>query len=98
LEIEKWNPSDGYGFDVELGPVYARANKRWEGFPQSGVKVLKLHGSVGWIRKKGSERPYLRSPNYLQYFYFQEIGCVKDVLSLPPGHGPDMNPTVIKPS
>jgi hypothetical protein len=45
----KWFPSDGYGFKV----VFQRsrhAEDRVE-FPTSAIRILHLHGAIGWYRK-----------------------------------------------
>jgi len=88
-QMRKWSPRDGYGFpkkftvsDSSVIPEY------------SPVKVLKLHGSVGWFGSAGAI--YLRQANYLQYMFGSSI--VKDI-SAPPNEGiPISDPVMIFPS
>ena len=52
-EAEKWNPTNGYGFERNLlleGPLRQTSSPP-PAFPsKSPVKILKLHGSFGWRR------------------------------------------------
>lgn len=45
LESGKWGPVDGYGFKPNLEPELRASISK----PASTVKILKLHGSVGWL-------------------------------------------------
>ncbi len=45
----KWSPRDGYGFELVFQESYL--DKTPIGFPKSPVRILHLHGSVGWYRK-----------------------------------------------
>ena len=49
LELGKWSPSDGYG--ERLVFQKSRYDKATVAFTDSQVKVLHLHGAVGWYRK-----------------------------------------------
>lgn len=46
LEQKKWSPRDGYGFEVLF--QHARDDTKPIDFPSSGVKILHLHGALGW--------------------------------------------------
>ncbi len=49
LNLGKWSPADGYG--ERLVFQKGRHDKTRMTFPDSQVKVLHLHGAVGWYRK-----------------------------------------------
>jgi len=49
LDLGKWAPGDGYG--TELVFQQDRHDKTRVNFPQSMVKVLHLHGAIGWYSK-----------------------------------------------
>lgn len=53
---QKWSPRDGYGFEVVFQKSHA--DKTPITFPQSRVKILHLHGSVGWYRKPAVREDY----------------------------------------
>jgi len=67
LAIGLWFPSDGYGFDVPLTSIHpsdlpavsAVSRGKLPVAPnlKAKVKVLKLHGSVGWMRHAGHFGP-----------------------------------------
>src|SRR5208337_3128492 len=71
-ELGKWNPLDGYGFErnlllnhgVEPEPLPAGCKKQ-----KSAIKILKLHGSVGWHLTR-DHRIYFSNPYFLQHFDF----------------------------
>jgi len=98
MEQEKWKPSDGYGFHFPI--VFRIPRQQDEEIEQhSPVKLLKLHGSIGWHRKEEGDQPYLRHPLYLQYFHLPGcMGALHDRNAPPSGHGPDLNPVMIYPS
>jgi len=50
LDSGKWSPADGYGAKI----VFQKAIT----FPASPVKVLHLHGAVGWYRKPAVRADY----------------------------------------
>ncbi len=58
----RWYPPDGYGLNIPLDQV---VKFRYKVEP-SQVKVLKLHGSIGW--RKGSEDKF-----YLRYYDFLKL-------------------------
>lgn len=67
MEQKKWLPSDGYGFLVHI-----ESEPAWRPQPlpdnwkkPSQVKVLKLHGSIGWF-SHDNNGIYFRYPKYLQ--------------------------------
>lgn len=98
LEQGKWYPTDGYGFRVRVlsGPEWGPQEELRE---TTKIKVLKLHGSIGWFRTEHSSRElYLRHDNYLQYFSTPEHPTIRDASCPPSGHGPDVNPVVAFPS
>ncbi len=69
MEQKKWLPGDGYGFTVgiESGPAWLPSQPLPDDLTKpSQVKVLKLHGSIGWFSCDNNEI-YFRDPNYLQY-------------------------------
>lgn len=68
MEQEKWLPGDGYGFPVyiESGPELHPQPLPDDLKKPSQVKVLKLHGSIGWF-SHDNNGIYFRYPNYLQY-------------------------------
>ena len=55
LEENRWTPADGYGFPIELVQGFlADGLRRYAPLPEwiprsSQIRVLKLHGSFGWI-------------------------------------------------
>jgi len=69
MEEGKWFPSDGYGFPIRL-EIDSKPLLKESSF--LSVKVLKLHGSVGWI--KGEKGTYLKSASYLQFMPFSKDG------------------------
>ena len=100
MELRKWDLGDGYGFNVELEVL---SDGLWQRLAAnvSPVKVLKLHGSIGWFRRtdpEAVESIYLRKANFLQYMTIPGTGMVRDKNSPAPGSGPDTNPVVIFPS
>lgn len=76
MEQGKWQPGDGYFFPVDI-----ECDQQWNPQPlpddlkkPSKVKVLKLHGSVGWFSRNNNHGIYLRYENYLQYLSPQRQG------------------------
>lgn len=100
METEKWLPSDGYGFQVcfETGSEWKPQFLPKELRVPSSVKVLKLHGSVGWFRKNIGQEVYLRHANYLQYMVLLDGYLIRDKNEPAPGGGPPENPMTIFPS
>ena len=49
LDQEKWAPGDGYGTDLVF--QQNQYDKTRVDFPPSMVKVLHLHGAIGWYSK-----------------------------------------------
>ena len=71
-EAEKWNPTDGYGFERNLlleGPGGQTSPLPPEFPSKSPIKVLKLHGSFGWRRT--DDGVYLDSKLLLRKFGFK---------------------------
>lgn len=54
LNEGKWSPSDGYGSKLVFQKT--RSDQTLVSFPPSKVKILHLHGAIGWYRK-----PHIRS-------------------------------------
>jgi len=100
METGKWLPSDGYGFQVclETGSELEQQPLPEELRVPSSVKVLKLHGSVGWFRKNNVHEVYLRHANYLQDMILLGKYVIRDKNELSPGVGRPENPMIIFPS
>lgn len=67
----------------------------------SQVKVLKIHGSVGWFKQSVARGAifYLRDSMFLQYLTPPGvIGRIRDRNCPRHGSGPDQNPVIIVPS
>lgn len=100
MNLGKWSPHDGYGFDVPIQYVgFNRKSTKPERptLNPSLVKVLKLHGSIGW--HSTDEGIYLRSAGYLQYL--RPPAAQRDICDSnapPDGSGPDKDPMIITPS
>ena len=62
FEQKKWHPADGYGFNVSL------VGSQDLSLISSDVKVLKLHGSIGWHSHKPITEVYLQNVNFLDHF------------------------------
>jgi len=104
MEAGRWLPTDGYGFNVTIesrGSARLR-NARTPLAGNSEIRVLKLHGSVGWFRRSEGGTTgdhYLRGPNFLQYLTPpDDQGPIQDRTAPPSGSGPDENPIIIVPS
>jgi hypothetical protein len=71
MEQRKWFPSDGYGFQVNIlcGPEFNPQPLPYDLTKPSQVKVLKLHGSIGWCSLDDNNSICLRSANYLQHLH-----------------------------
>lgn len=69
MEQGKWQLLDGYSFlvDIECGPQWNPQPLPDDFKKPSKVKVLKLHGSVGWFSHNNNHDIYLRYDNFLQY-------------------------------
>lgn len=52
----KWSPSDGYGLPVIFQK--SRHDKTRVEFPNSKIKILHLHGTIGWYRKPHNRSDY----------------------------------------
>ncbi len=104
LELDKWTPSDGYGFPVTitLKPNVNSHESLATLNQPSKVKVLKLHGSAGWFRTEeggASDDFYLCYARYLQYLGPEWCEHeIHDAKEPPPGHGPNLNPVILFPS
>ena len=101
MEARKWLPSDGYGFRVNLESESEWNTKSLPGNLQkpSMVKVLKLHGSLGWFSRHAGQDVYLRHANYLQYMILPGArAAFRDQNEPPSGSGPPENPLLIFPS
>jgi hypothetical protein len=64
--LGRWVPSDGYGFEVKFIEI-----EKWKGhepprLEKSEVKVLKLHGSVGWYINRSENKIFLNRGRFLQ--------------------------------
>lgn len=103
----RWTPRDGYGFQVQLKyvdsngkPLSLTSDVTRTISESSDVKVLKLHGSYGWLQKEGNSELYLKSANYLQYLPIknskQNIYVVDS--GAPSYDQDDVNPVMIYPS
>ena len=101
-ELGEWNPFDGYGFkrrDLLL-------NSGISGQPlpdgcteeKSTVKVLKMHGSVGWHLTE-DRRIYFSNHYFLNYFDFRYNGEPIPLFDpLAPEFGPDRRRVLAYPS
>jgi hypothetical protein len=91
----RWNPVAGYGFHKELckgldnsgirphGPLPTELNV------PSEVRVLKLHGSVGWY-EAGGDQVYFSKAYFLNWFQFSERGEPLSLFDpLAPSIGPE---------
>jgi hypothetical protein len=73
-ELGRWTPIDGYAMDKRH---LRYRGKRIEGPRSSAVKVLKLHGSVGWYWNR--DRRWLGPPIYLDgYVFLRDLGFQSD--------------------
>lgn len=95
LELDKWSISDGYGFPVKLVQNSCR-NLSSVTLGKSPVKVLKLHGSVGWVRGEKSNSVFLSHAMFLQYF--GSLSNLRDKKEPGPPLEYLMPPAVIEPS
>ncbi len=100
-ELGKWNPLDGYGFERELllksgiDPKPLPAGCREE---RSAIKVLKLHGSVGWHLTR-DRQIYFSNLYFLRYFNFRyEDEALPFFDPLAPQIGPDRERILANPS
>jgi hypothetical protein len=79
-ELGKWNPVNGYGFHkvlVHRAHRSANSHELPPDFPQSAVKVLKLHGSFGWLLRRNSI--VFGHDEYLSYLRFSWNGTDLDL-------------------
>ena len=86
-EDDRWQPGDGYGFPVTLQVRDIHGNRTE--LPDccklsTQVRVLKLHGSVGWRLQHGP--PYLDSHQLLDGFPFH---CAGSPIKLRDARAPD---------
>jgi hypothetical protein len=71
-EAGLWNPVDGYGFSKQLvhrTHDWAEPQTLPHNFPKSEVKVLKLHGSFGWLLEQ--QQVVFERAGYLAHFPFK---------------------------
>jgi hypothetical protein len=100
-EIGKWSPLDGYGFERDL---LLKSGLDPEPLPAgcrgltSAIKVLKLHGSVGWHLTK-DRRIYFSNPYFLNRFNFNYNNQPLPLFDpLAPQLGPDRSRVLAYPS
>jgi hypothetical protein len=55
MKNDLWSPIDGYGFKIKSVPSKNTTVR----YPKSQIKVLKLHGSIGWIESSDKKEIYL---------------------------------------
>ena len=100
-EIGKWNPLDGYGFErnlllrsgVESLPLPTDCREQ-----KSAIRVLKLHGSVGW-HLTPDRRIYFSNPYFLHRFDFHYNSEPLPFFDpLAPQFGPDRSRVLAYPS
>jgi hypothetical protein len=58
---KKWFPSDGYGFRMVFQK--SRYDDEKVAFPNSPIKILHLHGAIGWYRKPAIKHDELMPPD-----------------------------------
>jgi hypothetical protein len=113
LEQGRWTPGDGYGFPIELVEgIHADSVDKSEPLPDwvprsSEVRVLKLHGSFGWlvpslygpsVLEEGGV--YLDYPQFLSAMPFvrdKEIATAYDIRA-PRFYDPSATPLYVVPS
>ena len=90
----RWSPSDGYGFNVDFKEIEQWKKHEPAALGESAVKVLKLHGSVGWYINNSNNKIFLNRGRFLQNF----IPGIRDNAEL--DYPPDQNdiPVVMEPS
>jgi hypothetical protein len=92
IELNKWNPSDGYGFEVEFRKGIPPSDAPTAPQAKSEVTVLKLHGSVGW---------YLNNNQvFIDHRFLESLGVTgiedcNEPKTVPYGDSP---PSLIEPS
>jgi len=97
LEDGRWTPRDGYGFPKRL---LCKADPTIRvRLPKSKIKVLKLHGSVGWYRSRQGRLYLDYDHGYLKYLGVPTSRG--DILMFDPEAeigGPNRDPVVAYPS
>jgi len=94
FESGLWNPRDGYGFARDLQREFKQSAAGRFAKP-SEIRVLKLHGSVGWYRF-GDEVYF--TTDFPRDFSPPEEEGVYDPLALSRGSRPDYGPVIAYPS
>lgn len=102
LAQEKWSPVDGYGFKTKFLRVPRPRRKTGrqtvvKTLPQATVPVLKLHGSVGWYRRRTDKKLYFDN-RFLSSFGHAPFSEWWHEIAPPPGSGPNTDPLMIAPS
>ena len=92
--LGRWSPRDGYGFEIDFEEI-----ERWKGHKpavlgRSDVKVLKLHGSVGWHINEEINKIFLNRWKLLKNF----IPGIRDAAEPDDIREQDERPIVIEPS
>jgi hypothetical protein len=87
-EKKLWDPTSGYGVDIKLAkkvPGKDKGGRRRNNLiteiiepKKSEIMILKLHGSIGWRRRK-DEQFYLRKDDFLRYLPTDELASAKDI-------------------
>ena len=93
-ELEMWTPKDGYGFEVAFSPGDTWTDPAGKTLNSSPVKVLKLHGSVGWYKDEKIMKIFLDWGKHPEYFVTEDPYSVE--LHYTPD--PSESPVVIEPS
>ncbi len=107
MQQDKWFPGDGYGFNVQFEERNEKRSisgikkyKKIVKFKKSTVKVLKLHGSIGWHQRQNLDNHlYLRFDSFLKHLKPRTINSdYYDINSPQPGSGPHNDPILVYPS
>jgi hypothetical protein len=92
-KLEMWSPQDGYGFECRFKKGEPWDNLTDVDLGHSPVKVLKLHGSVGWYKNERN-KIFLNWGVFLQHF----ISNIRDVDEPETSPAKYEHPFVIEPS
>lgn len=116
MDMQEWYPWDGYGFSIDMefhDQIIIRRSGTKPNLDnifkkQSEIKVLKLHGSIGWhydARDKNidpiKKKIHLRYPSFLQFLIPPECNNqkIRDKNSMDKGsYSPNNEPIFILPS